>query len=448
MAESTTDRLGLPRWTAASDTLNRAELDGAMASLEGVAAGFLHGLAADRPTAAAPLDRFAYYSRDGGSEGDGALHLCVDTTGSGGWAWVEVPVGGIDLSGYATADHDHATLPAVSATAPAEPAADDLWYDTSAEVLKRWTGTAWVAAGSAAYAPAGHSHGSAADQLATDAEQNVRLWQLEAGLLGATEGMAGWQGEAFLTGQDEVASLTGDVTFTRAATLRAGSLRLANMPAIGEPYMGGFFAGIIDTTQGNIIGTDAYQAGERYALIMSPAALDGGTMAWRTANADVPAAKTRWNGLEAQRALASGTFPAFNYCAGLSYPSDGGSEWYLPALDEMLELYRNLKPTTADNITGNRAGGDFPGGTIDYGVNPSSDPQRGANTASDPAQTSVAAFQEGGAEAFQSPTSYCWTATWYSSSGAWVFRPSDGGQNANSQTYTGGRVRPVRRVVL
>lgn len=44
---------------------------------------------------------------------------------------------------------------------------------------------------------------------ATDAEQNVRLWQLEADVLGAAEGMDGWQGDAFLVGQDEVATNTG-----------------------------------------------------------------------------------------------------------------------------------------------------------------------------------------------------------------------------------------------
>ncbi len=34
------------------------------------------------------------------------------------------------------------------------------------------------------------------------------------------------------------------------------------------------------------------------------------------------------------------------YCRNLTFPSDGGSRWYLPAKNELELLYRNLKPTT------------------------------------------------------------------------------------------------------
>lgn len=49
----------------------------------------------------------------------------------------------------------HGGLAIVSATAPASPATDQLWYDTANALLKRWTGTAWEAEGNAAYVAAG-----------------------------------------------------------------------------------------------------------------------------------------------------------------------------------------------------------------------------------------------------------------------------------------------------
>jgi hypothetical protein len=45
----------------------------------------------------------------------------------------------------------HAGLAIVSAAAPAAPAADQLWYDKTAKVLKRWTGAAWETSGSDTY---------------------------------------------------------------------------------------------------------------------------------------------------------------------------------------------------------------------------------------------------------------------------------------------------------
>lgn len=226
------------------------------------------------------------------------------------------------------------------------------------------------------------------------------------------------------------------------------------LPAnIGDPFMGGFYAGIIDTTQGNIITADEYQSGLRYALIISPASMDEPPgLAWYAPddyNGDV--GKTRWDGLSAQRAALAdqgSNFEAFNYCDGLSYPSDDGSEWYLPAMDELELCYRNLKPTTDNNDVDTRSGSDFPGADQDYGYNPSSDPTGDPYTASDPAQTSVTDFQDGGAEAFVDPTDYYWTASWYSSGAAWVQKPDAGSQLNYNQDNTSRRVRPVRRVEL
>ena len=121
-------------------------------------------------------------------------------------------------------------------------------------------------------------------------------------------------------------------------------------PAIGDPFMGGFFAGIIDTTKGNIIPADASQTGLRYALIVAPKSLENTSLQYKTAGSAAPtAARTRWDGLSATIAMNSATYPAAQWCYGRSYPADDASPWYLPAMDELELIYRNLKPTTTNN---------------------------------------------------------------------------------------------------
>lgn len=115
MAESTTPRLALPRWSADTDTPNRTEFDSGFANLEDRAAGFVHydstavdanGAQTDpRPAAGAAYDRFYAYD-----QGTDLLYVCVDTTGAGGWAWVGVLLAtGGTLTGTlkvrATAEH-------------------------------------------------------------------------------------------------------------------------------------------------------------------------------------------------------------------------------------------------------------------------------------------------------------------------------------------------------
>lgn len=220
---------------------------------------------------------------------------------------------------------------------------------------------------------------------------------------------------------------------------------------IGDPFMGGYYAGVIDTTQGNIIAADASQTGLRYMLIVAPKSLET-TAVWSSLSVDVAAAKTRWNGLAATAAMASSSYPAANYCAGLAYPSDDGSAWYLPAMDELELLYRNFRPGSASNPTGtlNVSSSFFPPGLMSHGANPSSDPVGAAYTSSDPAQTTVAAFVSGGAQALDSTDNYqYWCSTQYSSTAAWQLRfgyeAAPGSSNKMYSTYS---VRPVRRLVL
>jgi len=119
-------------------------------------------------------------------------------------------------------------------------------------------------------------------------------------------------------------------------------------------------------------------------------------------------------------------------------------------MDELELIYRNLKPVTADNATGNETKA-FPG-SQDYGFNPSSDPTGSAYTASgEPFQTSVTDFQSGGAEALD--LERYWSSTDADeTSQAWnqIFTRAnnEGVQSAFFKDEFNRNVRPVRRVVL
>lgn len=225
------------------------------------------------------------------------------------------------------------------------------------------------------------------------------------------------------------------------------------LPAVGAAFMGGYYAGIIDTTVGNITAADAAQTGKRYALIVAPLALETTGLAWSGSTASVAAARTRWDGLSATAALASATYPAANYCAGLTPPADVASAWYLPALDEFELLYRNLKPTAEANSTASSTV-TFPGTAQASGTNPSSDPTRPANTTTVPAQTSIAAFQSGGSEplgAAPGTVRNYWTATESTNNSAWAAAASGstaGRQLSLAKSGTTFYIRPVRRLTL
>lgn len=226
------------------------------------------------------------------------------------------------------------------------------------------------------------------------------------------------------------------------------------LPPIGDALMTGFYAGIMDTTKGNIIAADASQTGLRYALIVAPKSLES-SLQYKTANSAAPAAcSTRWDGLTATAAMASATYPAAQYCAGLTHDADGASGWYMPAMDELELIYRHLKPTTESNYTTATTGSTFPGTSQSPGYNPSSDPTGSAYTSSVPGQTSVAAFQSGGAQALgaSGTNTLFWTATEYNANSTWLQYATGSGTYAGDQIYNNKtaseKVRPVRRFVI
>jgi len=236
---------------------------------------------------------------------------------------------------------------------------------------------------------------------------------------------------------------------------------------IGAEINGGFFAGIIDTTVGNIIAADDYQTGARYALIVSPkeyaggagespaAGLPTGQLLWDSLDRTGQSGSfTRWNGLESTESILAKNdtrYEVFEFIRDLRsaypVPSDGGSDWYVPAMDELELMYRNLKTKDGNNSTGSISVRTFPGTSDNHGYNPSSDPTGAAYTISDPSQTSVTAFQAGGAEEIF-PSEDAWSSTDANAFGRVWVHSSSGFQNAVGKNVTDKRLRPVRRILL
>lgn len=219
-------------------------------------------------------------------------------------------------------------------------------------------------------------------------------------------------------------------TFTTAASFG---------PNIGDAYAGGFYAG------------DIVQGGTTYRIVVAPKSSgENSSKQWKTSNDAGPSAtQTLNNGPAASSSMNSATYPAAQFCEGLSI--GGFSDWYLPARDELELCYRNLKPTTDANNTSARSlssitypeGNDVSGDTM--GINRNSDPTGAAYASGNPAQTSVTAFQTGNTEAFDS--AYYWSSSEYSSTFAWRQTFNNGTQVLNFKDDN-RYVRAVRRVAV
>jgi hypothetical protein len=202
----------------------------------------------------------------------------------------------------------------------------------------------------------------------------------------------------------------------------------------------------------------------KFRVIVAPKSSgENSSKAYKNANTAAPAATgTLTEGLKATLAMVadgnSTVYPAAHFCNDLSI--GGYSDWYFPARDELELIYRNLKPVTDNNYTtANRPTGATPNyqnlGSLgdtspNHGVNNNSDPQGVAYTAGSPAQTGVAAFQSGGAEAMTSGVVNYWSSTEYSTTAAWrqPYVTSVLGSQFDNDKDASFYVRAVRRSII
>jgi hypothetical protein len=155
---------------------------------------------------------------------------------------------------------------------------------------------------------------------------------------------------------------------------------------------------------------------------------------WKTADTTTTGTTSSFDGAANTAAMVTAgiaSHPAANFCVNLSI--GGFTDWYLPARYELDIAYELLKPTTASNSTLS-------------GINPYSVPERTVNrTAGAPAQTSIAAFQTGGAEAFVAARH--WSSTEFSSTNAWRLDFTDGLLGLSAKTVA-NHVRAFRKLAL
>ncbi len=189
-------------------------------------------------------------------------------------------------------------------------------------------------------------------------------------------------------------------------------------------------------------------------------------MMYKTADTAAPEeCRTLTNGraataamIAANTAAGSVIYPAADFIRGVNGAAlSGYTDWELPARDWLELAWRNLKPLVNDNYLAARPKANtyiLDANTDDIanegrGLNRHSVPAGDAYTATDPSQTSLAAFRAGGAQAMATEV-YFWSSSEYSAAAAWYqfyFTSYPGSQNGINKT-NGLRVRAVRREIL
>ncbi|MFA6015867.1 MAG: DUF1566 domain-containing protein [Gallionellaceae bacterium] len=182
-------------------------------------------------------------------------------------------------------------------------------------------------------------------------------------------------------------------------------------PALGTPMEGGFFGGHININ--GVIGK----------IIIAPKQ-DGqfDEEVWNKSYAEVDGAKLFFDGLSNTKAMAEAGSKIAKKVLDLRI--GGFDDWHIPAQDVLEIIYRNFKPTAEQNSQFGRSG-----------LNLSAVPPTYPYTPDLPAQTSLEAFKEGGAQAFD--TNAYWTSTQHagSSSCAWFQDFDYGLQRSHGKGY-------------
>ena len=238
------------------------------------------------------------------------------------------------------------------------------------------------------------------------------------------------------SGTITVSGLTGGTsyTFTVTATNSAGtssassaSNSITTTPVIGQAFGGGFYAGQIGVsgTATHYLVVSSKSAGEVYAYTW------GG-------NGVTTSTTSLINGPANSATLAALGYAAATFCEALS--SGGFTDWYLPAANELEVIYYYLKPGTDNNDSGS--------GSNANAVSP--EPISTNYTTSAPPQTSVTAFKDGGAQAFESSGNArkYWTSTEIDSNTAREHTFNDGYFGGALKSNATCSTRAIRRVAV
>ena len=211
----------------------------------------------------------------------------------------------------------------------------------------------------------------------------------------------------------------------------AASNSVTPLPAIGDAYGGGFYAGQI-----GVSGVATHY------LVVGPVASAQSYLQWKNVNTDTPGAVSVIDGPQnTADMIADGNatvYPAAHFCNNLV--TGGQTDWYMPAKNELEVCYYNLKPTTTVNVTSGAGWG---------GINANAVPARASQYSSGtPAQTSSADFKSTGAEDFSSSVVY-WSSTGFSADARkGNFQNFDDGVQYGDYKVNSNNVRAVRRVAV
>lgn len=201
-------------------------------------------------------------------------------------------------------------------------------------------------------------------------------------------GSAGPRGSGWFVGNGAPGSIPGALPGDLYLDLLSGEVHqlqppptgfpIANLPAIGAAFQGGFYGGLISQAANGIAS---------HALIIAPKATGESSRACKTTNTATAGTGSSFDGFANSEAARDAAHPANQWARALSI--GGYDDWYIPALYELEILYRRFKP---DNSEGSTPG---------FGANAYAVPATTANYSGViPAQTAVALFATGAAQAF------------------------------------------------